>query len=484
MDTLEFIRQAACQKEPLIAQVNRSVWQSAEFGYEEAESSAAIAQVLRSEGFEVSLGAGGLPTAIEATYGQGGPVIGFLGEYDALPNLSQEAGVAEPRPIPGKACGHGCGHSALGAGAVGAALIAKEWLAATGTSGTVKFFGCPAEETGFGKAFMVKAGCFKGLDAALTWHPMDMNAAVPMRMVAYYKVRFDFKGRTAHAGACPEQGRSALDACELMNVGVNYLREHIISQARVHYAYLDCGGDAPNVVQEHGSLLYFVRAPKLADSAAILERIKKIAQGAALMTETEVKITVLGGMSDVVPNPTLAKLVSDCFAQAGGPDFGEEEYAIARRYLAALAPEQRAAVLAQGAKLNGVTEEEFARRPLNTAVLPFQPQMMNLVATGSSDVGDVSYQVPTAQLSAATAIPGTGAHTWQFTGQVGSSIGDKGSVAAARALALACARLYEQPALLAAAKEELLAETGGRYQSPIPDDIRYTDVNPKAPQGT
>lgn len=482
MDTLHFIREAAAQKAPLITQVNRAVWQSAEFGYEEAESSAHIAQTLRDEGFSVQMGAGGLPTAIEASYGAGGPVIGILGEYDALPNLSQEAGVAEARPIPGKRCGHGCGHSALGAGAVGAAVLVKEWLAASGVPGTVKFFGCPAEETGFGKAFMAKAGCFSGLDAALTWHPADMNAAVAMRMVAYYKVRFDFKGRTAHAGACPEQGRSALDACELMNVGVNYLREHIISQARVHYAYLDCGGDAPNVVQEHGSLLYFVRAPKLADSAAILERIKKIARGAALMTETEVKITVLGGMSDVVPNPTLAKLLSDCFVQAGGPDFGEEEYAIARRYLDALDAQKRAAVLAQGAKLNGLSQEEFARRPLNTVVLPFQPEMMKIVATGSSDVGDVSYLVPTAQLGAATVIPGTGAHTWQFTGQVGTGIGDKGSVAAARAIALAAARLYEQPELLKTAKEELLAETGGQYTSPIPDGISHTDVNPKAPQ--
>ncbi|WP_418454317.1 amidohydrolase [Allofournierella sp.] len=481
MDTLQFIRQTAAEKAALISQVNRGVWQSAEFGYSETESSALIAQVLRGEGFAVQTGTGGLPTALEATWGQGAPVIGILGEYDALPNLSQEAGVAEPRPIPGQKCGHGCGHSALGAGAVGAALILKEWLQATGTAGTVKFFGCPAEETGFGKAFMAKAGCFAGLDAALTWHPMDMNAAMAVRTVAYYKVRFDFKGRTAHAGACPEQGRSALDACELMNVGVNYLREHIISQARVHYAYLDCGGDAPNVVQERASLLYFVRAPKLTDSAAILERIKKIAQGAALMTETEVTATVLGGLSDTVPNPTLSKLLSDSFTALGGPDFGEEEYAIARRYLAALAPEARAAVLAQGAKLNGVTEDEFALRPLNTAVIPFQPQMMAVVTTGSSDVGDVSYLVPTAQLTAATAIPGTGPHTWQFTGQVGTSIGDKGSQAAARAIALAAARLFEQPALLETAKQELLAETGGRYQSPIPSGISYTDVNPKTP---
>ena len=482
MDNLQFIRQTTEEKAGLIAGVNQGVWKCAEFGYEETESSALIADTLKQEGFSVSLGVGGIPTAIEASWGEGKPVIGILGEYDALPNLSQEAGVAEHRPIPGKRCGHGCGHSALGAGAVGAAVIIKEWLKASGSKGTVKFFGCPAEETGFGKAFMAKAGCFSGLDAALTWHPMDTNITVAARMVGYYKVRFDFKGRTAHAGMNPQDGRSALDACELMNMGVNYLREHIISQARVHYAYLDAGGDAPNVVQATASLLYFVRAPKLSDCAAILDRIKKIANGAALMTETEVKITVLGGLSDVIPNATLAKVMSDSFLEAGGPDFDEADYEVARRFLDILPEDAKAKVLAQGAKLNGISEEEFAKRPLNTAVIPFSERMLEIVATGSSDVGDVSYIVPTAQLSAATAIPGTSAHTWQFTGQVGTGIGDKGSIAAARAIALTAAKLYEDPELIEKAKAELYAETGGKYECPIPDGISYTEVNPKAEQ--
>ena len=191
---------------------------------------------------------------------------------------------------------------------VGAAMVAKRYLQQSKKPGTICFLGCPAEETGFGKAFLAREGCFADLDAALTWHPSNANKAAAVKTVAYYKVRFDFTGRTAHAGACPELGRSALDACELMNVGVNYLREHIISQARVHYAYLDCGGSAPNVVQEKGSLLYFVRAPKLTQCAEILERIKKIAQGAALMTETQVKISVSGGLSDMIPNQTLAEV--------------------------------------------------------------------------------------------------------------------------------------------------------------------------------
>lgn len=482
METLQFIRKASEDKAPLIAQINHSVWNYAEFGFEEEKSCAVIADILRSEGFTVHTGAGGIPTAIEATYGEGSPVIGILGEYDALPNLSQEAGVTEPRPIPGKACGHGCGHSALGAGAVGAALIVKEWLKVSGKAGTVKFYGCPAEETGYGKTFMVRAGCFAGLDAALTWHPADSNAVGAVRTMACYKIRFDFEGKSAHAAAAPEQGRSALDACELMDVGVNYLREHIIDRSRIHYAYLDCGGDAPNVVQKHSSLLYFIRAPKLSACAEILERVKKIAKGAALMTETEVKISVLGGLSDTIPNPTLSSMLADAYNDLGGPDFDAEDYAVAQRYLNILPTEKRSEILAQGAKFHGITEKEFASRPLNTAVIPFQPQMLHFCAPGSSDIGDVSYQVPTAQITAAVAIPGTGMHTWQFTGQVGTSTGDKGSQAAARVLALTCARLYEDPALLKTAKEELAAETKGEYECPIPEGVSYKDVNPKSQQ--
>ena len=339
-------------------------------------------------------------------------------------------------------------------------------------TGTVELYGCPAEETGFGKAFMVKEHCFDGIDAAFSWHPMDGNMSMSVRTVAYYKVRFDFKGTTAHAGAAPELGRSALDACELMNVGVNYLREHIISDARVHYAYLDCGGQAPNIVPDHASLLYFIRAPKLVQSGEILERMRKIAEGAALMTETKVSIKVLGGLSDTIPNPTLSQLLSDAYLETGAPDFGEEEFAIARDFLAAMPQEQRERVVKNGAKQNGISEEEFAQRPLNSFIMPYTPAMRDKVMTGSSDVGDVSYQVPTAQITAATGIPETGAHTWQMTAQVGTSIGDKASQAVARAIALACAKIYGNPEILDTAKRELEEETGGVYLSPIPEGVQ------------
>lgn len=472
MEQKDIIRQIAAQKAAEIADINRCVWQYAEYGYQEKQSAARIQRTLQQEGFAVESGIAGIPTAFVGRWGSGKPVIGILAEYDALPALSQQAGVAAPAPVPGQRYGHGCGHSALGAGSVGAALIVKEYLQQRGLPGTVELYGCPAEETGFGKAFLVKAGCFDHLDMAFCWHPGDTNAAWGARSVAYYKVEFRFKGITAHAGGAPELGRSALDACELMNVGVNYLREHIISTARVHYAYLDCGGEAPNVVQDHAALLYFVRAPRLAQSAEILARIEDIARGAALMTGTTVAIKVLGGMSDYLPNPTASQLLSDAFAEAGAPDFDEEAYAVARRFLQALPEEQRRRVIADGAKSNGVSEEEFARRPLHTAVVPYSPAMRQMVMTGSTDVGDVSYRVPTGQLTAAACIPGTGAHTWQMTAQVGTAIGDQAALAAARAIALACARVYAEPALAARARQELLDETGGAYESPIPDGVQ------------
>ena len=313
MDNAQIIRDSVREKAQIITGLNRAVWEYAELGYQETKSAAAIIKALEDDGFTVTKELAGIPTAFKAVWGSGSPVVGILGEYDALPGLSQKAGVAAPEPDEGHTTGHGCGHCALGAGAVGAAMAAKAYLEQSGKTGTLVFFGCPAEEQGFGKGFMAKARCFDGVDMMFTWHPADQNVPMGTRMVANYKVRFDFTGISAHAGAAPEKGRSALDACELMNVGVNYMREHVISDARIHYAYLDNGGEAPNVVQDHASLLYFMRAPKLAQSSEILARIKKIAQGAALMTETEVKVRVLGGLSDVIPNPTAFQVLSDAY---------------------------------------------------------------------------------------------------------------------------------------------------------------------------
>ena len=457
-------------------EMSDQIWGFAEMRFKEDQSSRLQMEFLRNEGFTVEEGIGDIPTAFSARAGSGRPVIGLLGEYDALPKLSQEADVTVKKPLAEGAPGHGCGHHLLGTGCLEAAVAVKDYLLEHPGQGTIVYFGCPAEEQGFGKGFMAKARCFDGVDMMFTWHPADQNVPMGTRMVANYKVRFDFTGISAHAGAAPEKGRSALDACELMNVGVNYMREHVISDARIHYAYLDNGGEAPNVVQDHASLLYFMRAPKLAQSSEILARIKKIAQGAALMTETEVKVRVLGGLSDVIPNPTAFQVLSDAYVEMGGPEFDEEDYAIARKFLAILPEDAKKAMVQKMAVLHKMTPEEFEKRPLNSVVIPYSPLMRQKVLTASSDVGDVSYLVPTAQLTASAAIPGTGHHTWQYTAQVGTSIGGKACLAAAKAIGLACTRIFDDPALADQAKKELLEETGGVYVSPIPDDLTYVDA--------
>ena len=471
MDTKTLIHEIAAEKAELIADLNRCIYEYAEDGYKEFQSAEKIIRVLEDEGFTVERNAAGIATAFIGTYGSGKPVIGITAEYDALPDLSQKAGCVTRMPIEGKAFGHGCGHSSLGSGSVGAAIVAKEYLKRTGKQGTIRLFGCPAEETGFGKVFMAREHCFDGLDMAFSWHPDVYNRCFP-RTIANYKVRFDFKGISAHAGACPELGRSALDACELMNVGVQYLREHIISSARVHYAYLDHGGDAPNTVQSHASLLYLIRAPRIEQATEIRERVERIAKGAAMMTDTEVAIHVLGGLYDYIPNATATKLISDAFMEEGCPDYTEEDFAEAREFLNAMPEEERAKVIKEGAQLNGVSEAEFAEHPLHTKFIPYTDKLRETVFPASTDVGDVSHIVPTGQCNAAAAIIGTGAHTWKFGAQAGSGIGSRAAQATARALGYACAKVYEDPALAEKAGRELKEETGGGYVSPLPAELK------------
>ena len=472
MNEAQFIRQTVKEKAAEITGISQGLWEYGEPGYQEEKSAELIKNVLKAENFQVESGLAGIPTAFRGRYGAGKPVIGILAEFDALPDLSQKAGVAQRCPIPGKQFGHGCGHNALGAGAVGAAIAAKEYLKANSLPGTIELYGCPAEESGFGKVFMVRAHCFDHLDMAFSWHPGDKNSSMSERTLAYYQIRFDFLGISSHAGAAPELGRSALDACELMNVGVNYLREHVISSAKIHYAYLDSGGGAPNIVPAHSSLLYFIRAPKLTQCKEILERIKKIAEGAALMTETTVSIHLLGGLNDTIPNPTASKVLSDAFLEMGPPEFGEPEFQIGRQFLDAMPGGQRERVIRSGAERNKISREAFAKAPLDTVIQPFTLEMRNGMLTFSTDVGDVSYCVPVGQLMAAVGIPETGLHTWQFTAQAGSSIGDLAALAAAKAMGLACVRVYENPKLADQAKKELLEETGGMYLCPVPDEVQ------------
>lgn len=478
MKDLEFLEHVIDQKSQMILDANDRIWEYAELAYHETRSADLLCQILKDEGFSVTTGDAGIPTCFTGSfsYGSGKPVMGILGEYDALSSLSQKAASPRKEPVEAGAPGHGCGHSALGTGSLAAVLAVKEYLVENKKDGTIIYFGCPAEEGAGSKQFMARAGMFDNVDFVYTWHPATINAVECNHSNAIMGANFEFKGVSSHAGGSPHLGRSALDACELMNVGVNYMREHVISDARIHYAYLDNGGEAPNVVQDHASLLYFMRAPKLAQSSEILARIKKIAQGAALMTETEVKVRVLGGLSDVIPNPTAFQVLSDAYVEMGGPKFDEEDYAIARKFLAILPEDDKKAMVQKMAVLHKMTPEEFEKRPLNSVVIPYSPLMRQKVLTASSDVGDVSYLVPTAQLTASAAIPGTGYHTWQYTAQVGTSIGGKACLAAAKAIGLACTRIFDDPALADQAEKELLEETGGVYASPIPDDLTYVDA--------
>src|SRR3954463_6857498 len=287
------------------------VWAMPEVCYTEARPSAEHLAELRHQGFRITEQVAGIPTALMGEWGEGGPVIAFLGDYDALPGLSQEAGVAEPRPLETGGHGHGCGHNLLGSAALLAATAVKDWLSVHKTPGRVRYYGCPAEEGGAAKAFMVRDGVFDDVDIAISWHPAPFAGVNEAYSLAILQVDYAFTGRAAHAAVDPELGRSALDAAELMNVGVNYLREHMPSSARIHYAHLNSGGIAPNVVQSYAKLRYIVRAAELPALQELAARVDRISEGAALMTETTVERRVVSGMSNLLGNVPLERTLYD-----------------------------------------------------------------------------------------------------------------------------------------------------------------------------
>lgn len=458
------------EKEKNIKTIHEKIWDYAEVGFEEMKSVALYEDLLKQEGFNVTTGVAGMPTAFVATYGEGKPVIGILAEYDALPNLSQEAGVAKESPVEKDGNGHGCGHNSLGAASFAAALAVKEYLKEHEMEGTIKLFGCPSEEKDNGKTFMAREGVFDDVDAAFTWHPMDQNAVWGVSSLANISVVFHFKGKTAHAAAAPHLGRSALDSVEIMNVGVNYLREHIVPDARIHYAYLDAGGTAPNVVQGTASAHYFVRAPKVQQAMEIFERLKDIAKGAALINGTTSSFEILTGLSEYIPNPTLSKILQESMEEYGVPNFTDEEYQIAKSFFETLSEKEKQEIKVNLTKKYGEEKANtIVERPLSTQIEPLQ--LLPIAMPGSTDVGDVSYVTPTAQLLMATAAIGTPLHTWQMTGQGKTSVAYKGVEAAAGAMALASLKVMKNPELAVQAREELNKETDGKYTCPIPADV-------------
>lgn len=456
-------------KREKFARVSDEVWAVPELYFHETKSAEILIEALKEEGFAVEEGVDGIPTAFIGTWGSGKPVIGILGEFDALPGLSQEAGCWEHKEIVPGGPGHGCGHNALGAGAMAAAVAAKDYMEKNGLSGTIRYYGCPAEEAGWGKMFLARDGYFDDLDACYTWHPGVGNMVQGTSSLANMCAFFTFKGRTSHAAASPHLGRSALDACELMNVGVNYLREHVIPEARIHYAYQDVGGAAPNVVQDHAQLKYFIRAPKITQVKEIGERVKDIARGAALMTGTEVDIYFSAGMCDYVPNDVLSEILSEALIAVGGPKFDDADRELAKKFFELYTPNEIEAALKR-LSYNYDNWEDYRTIPLVEEVGPYKKT--TAYGFGSTDVGDASYAAPTAQMNVSTYANGTPGHSWNVTAQVNSSITHKALVTVAEALSLACILTIERPEAVKAAREEYIKSTGGKYICPVGMDAK------------
>ncbi|MGI6357157.1 MAG: M20 family metallopeptidase [Bacillota bacterium] len=456
------------------------VWEYAETRFEEEKSAAAICEVLEQLDFRVERNAGGVPHAFIGTWGSGSPVIGFLGEYDALSGLSQEAGVAERKPIVPGGNGHGCCHQLLGVGALAAAVAYRDYLRENNLPGTVKYFGCPGEEGGSGKAFMARAHLFDNLDAAITWHSGSMHRVSTGSSLANIQVYYRFIGKASHAGGSPHLGRSALDAVELMNVGVNYMREHVITEARVHYAVINTGGKSPNVVQPEAEVLYLIRAPKNDLVKEIFAWVCDIARGAALMTQTKVEIQIDKACSNTIPIETLEKVMYENLIAAPMPQATEEEIQFAKAIRATLSADElrkEAAALAkgygtiQGRKL----QEQLAGKELCDMVLPFAHN--DHPSGGSTDVGDVSWNVPTVQCNTSCYALGTPGHSWQQVAQGKSSWAHKGMLFAAKAMAGTALDLHQNPDVLEAAKQELRELTGPEgYVCPIPEGVNPSPV--------
>ncbi len=413
--------------EPRFHALADQVWSTPETCYGEHLSMEAHYSELIHHGFKVKKGIAGIPTALIAEAGTKGPVIAFLGEYDALAGLSQQSDIFEEKPIKKNGNGHGCGHNLLGSAAMQAATSLKNWMTETGTEGTIRYYGCPAEEGGAAKTFMVREKAFEDVDIAITWHPGSLTGVVRGSSLANCRVDFMFEGRASHAAGAPHLGRSALDAIELMNVGVNYMREHMPDKARIHYAIIDGGGISPNVVQSKGRVRYVVRDENTPKMLKLLERVKKIARGAAMMTETKVKIKMLAGVSNLIYNKTLGEVMQRNLDLLGPPVFTNKERQYAKKMQSTMSYNDIETAYLQ-AGISEVKDQVLAE-----SIVP--PNAKEIGMSGSTDVADVSWVVPTVQLWGANYAIGTPFHSWQMTAQGKSSIAIKGMTHAATAMA-------------------------------------------------
>jgi aminobenzoyl-glutamate utilization protein B len=441
------------------------IWEIPEIAYTEYGSAAEHTAMLKRQGFRVRGNVADIPTAVVGEAGEGGPVIAILGEYDALPGLSQVAGITEPKPVVQGGNGHGCGHNLLGSAALLAATAVKDYLAERGIEGRVRYYGCPAEEGGAAKGFMVRAGAFSDVDIAISWHPASFTHVDRARSLANTRIDFTFAGRASHAAAAPHLGRSALDAVELTSVGVNYLREHMPSDARIHYAMLDGGGIAPNVVQASAKVRYAVRARDLPGMQKLLARVVKVAEGAALMTETTLQTRIVSAVSNLLGNEPLEQAMHDHFERLGPVPFGEADRDFARRIQATLSAED---VASDYLRVGIPLDPEMA---LYDSVVERGVEGEPMI--GSTDVGDVSWTVPTVQARVATHAIGTPGHSWQVTAQGKAPAAHKGMVHAAKVMAGTAVDCLRTPSLIEAARAEHAARLAqSPYRCPIPDDVQ------------
>ena len=436
------------------------VWSTPETCYSEQNSMSAHVNELEYHGFSVTKGIADIPTAVVGEYGTDGPIIAFLGEYDALAGLSQKADVFHQDPITKGENGHGCGHNLLGSASMQAAVALRDWLKESNLPGVVRYYGCPAEEGGAAKTFMVRDKIFENVDAAITWHPGCLPGIVKGSSLANCRVDFTFEGRASHAAVSPHLGRSALDAIELMNVGVNYMREHMPDKARIHYAMIDGGGISPNVVQAKAKVRYVVRDETTPKMMELLERVKGIAKGAALMTQTKVKTRILAGVSNLVYNETLGNIMQSNLDQLGAPEFTKEEHLYAKKYQDTLTRKDIESAYSN-AGIDLVEGQVLAETVVAGDVKPVD-------MGGSTDVADVSWVVPTVSLWGANYAIGTPFHSWQMTAQGKSSIAIKGMTHAAMVMAATGSDLITNKKILADAwKEHNITIKRNAYVSPI-----------------
>ena len=425
-----------------------NLWNNPESGGNEQKSADMIRELLHHEGF-VIVNEEHLPHAFYAEYGSGKPVIAVLGEYDALPGLSQKCQITKEPVTPG-AAGHGCGHNLLGTGAMEAACVIKQYIEENNIKATVRYYGCPAEESGAGKAFMVREGCFDDVDFAYAWHPM-FETGIMNKTLANVRVIYDFTGKSSHAAACPEDGRSALDACELMNVGVNYLREHVKTDSRMHYAYLNAGGSAPNIVPHKATLLYALRAPKASYVKELIERVSDVARGAALMTGTKVDIRVVSAYADFLSVPAMDMIMEDSIIDSPLVEYTDEEYKYASQF----------------------NSKEY---DLKDNIDASYEKGKKSIQIGSTDVADVSLIAPMGSITVTTMAKDSTMHGWSVVAQGKSSIAHKGMHRAAGILAQAALRVIESPELQKKIKEDFnKSKAGEEYGSLLPANVKPGD---------